>query len=512
MTTTAHGPWSADLGDGTYQNPVLNADWSDPDAIRVGEDFFLTASSFHRVPGLPVLHSTDLVNWRILTHALPRPEPREAYARPRWGCGVWAPAIRCHGGLFHIFYPDPDHGIFVVTAADASGPWSLPRLLKPGRGLIDPCPLWADDGRAYLVHAWARSRSGISNRLTMHRMSPEADRLLDEGTTVVDGDAIPGCTTLEGPKLYQHGGYYWIFAPAGGVTEGWQTALRARDPFGPYEYRIVLEQGDTPVNGPHQGAWVTTASGEDWFLHFSDRGAHGRVVHLQPMRWRADGWPVMGADRQSTGRGTPVLVHRKPDASASGAHAPDCSDDFHGSRLGAQWFWQGNPSPQWWSLPAPGALRLSCHQDGTSDLRLIPHVLGQRLPGAAFRMTTSVDLRSAAVGARAGIAVIGRSYAWLGVERRPEGLVLVHRVADPDGEERDAAPPRPVPEGRLALALDVGPDAVARFCAPPDGPLEPFRATPGTWVGASISLFATAPAERPSPAGHADFGPVVFEG
>jgi beta-xylosidase len=156
MTT----PWLADNGDGTYRNPVLHADWSDPDVIRVGADFYLVASSFHRVPGLPILHSRDLVNWSIVGHGLPRLEPEEVFRTPQHGCGVWAPAIRHHDGRFWIVYPDPDRGIFVITAEDPAGPWSSPRLLKAGRGLIDPCPLWDDDGCAYLVHAWAKSRAG----------------------------------------------------------------------------------------------------------------------------------------------------------------------------------------------------------------------------------------------------------------------------------------------------------------------------------------------------------------
>nr|BFF27893.1 hypothetical protein GCM10025732_58580 [Glycomyces mayteni] len=296
--------WTADLGDGTYRNPVLNADWSDPDAIRVGDDFYLTASSFHRVPGLPVLHSRDLVNWTIIGHALTRLVPEEDFRTPQRGGGVWAPALRHHAGRFWIVYPDPDRGLFVTSAEDPAGPWSEPLLLKGGKGLIDPCPLWDEDGSAYLVHGWAKSRAGINNRLTVHRMSSDATELLDEGVVVIDGDALDGYRTLEGPKFYKRDGWYWIFAPAGGVAEGWQSAFRSRDPLGPYEDRIVLAQGSTAVNGPHQGAWVDTREGADWFLHFQDKGFLGRVVHLQPMRWDEDGWPVIGDG------GEPVLSGR----------------------------------------------------------------------------------------------------------------------------------------------------------------------------------------------------------
>ncbi|MFM2294769.1 MAG: hypothetical protein RLZZ350_1182, partial [Verrucomicrobiota bacterium] len=280
--------WSPDNGDGTFSNPVLFADYSDPDAIRVGDDFWLTASSFNCTPGLPILHSRDLVNWQLVNHALPKlPHPR--FADVQHGQGVWAPALRFHAGKFRIFFPMPDEGIYVTTATDPAGAWSEPHLLQAGKGLIDPCPFWDDDGQAYLIYAWANSRSGKHSILTLARMSPDGQKLLDDGVTVFDGRA--NFPTIEGPKFYKRHGYYFIFAPAGGVATGWQTVLRSKNIFGPYETKIVLDQGATKINGPHQGAWVNTPRGEDWFLHFQDRGAYGRVVHLQPLAWTND-WPV----------------------------------------------------------------------------------------------------------------------------------------------------------------------------------------------------------------------------
>jgi beta-xylosidase len=134
---------------------VLDADWPDPDVVRVGDDYYLVASSFNRAPGLPVLHSRDLVTWEHVTNALPALPPLDHFSLPRHGGGVWAPSLRHHDGTFYLTYPDPDHGIYVLTATDARGQWSAPHLLLPGRGIIDPCPLWDDDGRTYLVHGWA---------------------------------------------------------------------------------------------------------------------------------------------------------------------------------------------------------------------------------------------------------------------------------------------------------------------------------------------------------------------
>lgn len=495
-----HLPWLADNGDGTYRNPVLHADWSDPDVIRVGADFYLVASSFHRVPGLPVLHSRDLVNWSIIGHGLPRLEPESVFDTPQHGCGVWAPALRHHDGRFWIVYPDPDRGIFVITADDPAGPWSRPHPLKTGLGLIDPCPLWDDDGSAYLVHAWAKSRAGFNNKLTCHRMSPDGTALLDEGRHIIDGDTLPGYRTLEGPKLYRYDGWYWVFAPAGGVAQGWQSAFRSRHIFGPYEDRIVLEQCDTPVNGPHQGAWVSTVDGQDWFLHFQDKGPYGRVVHLQPMRWE-EGWPAIGSPP-----GRPVLSHTKPAHLGAPAHrgaptlssapcAPAAGDDFRRPALGAQWFWAGNPRIGWADLLPGGGLRLACLPSDVDghDLRRIPHLLGQRLPAERFRATTTLRLIGTMPGARAGLTILGDSYAWIGIEHTAEGLMLRQRTAAYDEPELDAVPPAFVDDSDLSVGVEVSPGGFCQFFAgdplQPVGP--PFAATPGRWVGATLGLFAT---------------------
>ncbi|MEV6552167.1 family 43 glycosylhydrolase [Streptomyces sp. NPDC051597] len=493
--------------DTTYRNPVLDADWSDPDVVRVGDDFYLIASSFGRAPGLPLLHSRDLVHWRLIGHALDRLVPEEAFAVPRHDCGVWAPSIRHHDGLFWIFWGDPDHGIHHVNAPDVRGPWSRPHLIKAGKGLIDPCPLWDEDtGEAFLVHAWAKSRSGIKNRLTGHRMSPDGAELLDDGEVLVDGDRLPGWFTLEGPKVYRHDGWFWIFAPAGGVENGWQGVFRSRSFLGPYEERVVLEQGDTPVNGPHQGGWVRTASGEDWFLHFQQRGAHGRVVHLQPMRWDEDGWPVLGAG------GSPVLTHARPALPPQPPSAPATDDLFPGGRFGLQWQWAANPRPGWAVSHSQDGLRLACvRSPDVHDLRLLPHLLTQRLPLSCRTVDVDLRLDTTGPGSRAGLAVVGDAYTWIGLERGADGTAsLVHRFAEATGSgpERDAARPRPAPSASVRLRVEVGEGARCRLFADTGDGFRPsgqvFTATPWRWVGALLGLFAGAPPGR-GPTGTALF-------
>lgn len=503
----------------TFRNPIIDADVPDPDAIRVGDRFYLIASSFHRAPGLPVFASDDLVNWERIGFALAGNEPTDWFALPRHGGGVWAPSIRHHGGRFVICYPDPDQGIFVVTAKDAAGPWSAPRLLLPGLGLIDPCPLWDDDGRAYLVHGWARSRSGRKNVLTVVPVDADLTATTGAAVDVIDGDLLDGFTTLEGPKFYTRDGAYWIFAPAGGVATGWQTVFRADSPFGPYEHRIALAQGDTPVNGPHQGAWVEDGAGGDWFLHFQDRGVYGRVLHLQPMAWGDDGWPVMGeaarGNRIGTGRAQPVIEHPLPLNGRGGPQRSRTlarSDDFFGGAPGLNWQWEADVDPAAVADGDGPGLRLRGSADG-GNLRTMPRVLSQPLPGTACTVTVDVALEAGEAGARAGLAVLGYDYVWAGVRRSTdqgddaafEGVVAV-RLRDDQSEHEIATVP--LSEPRVRARFDIDEDAGVRVAlrgidagvdagadtAPVERPrasIAPdFSAVEGHWVGAGLSLFA----------------------
>ncbi|WP_082616552.1 glycoside hydrolase 43 family protein [Massilia sp. Root418] len=514
----AAGPWSADLGDGHYRNPILHADYSDPDVIRVGEMFYMTSSSFSNAPGLPLLQSSDMVNWELVGHALPQLPPAQFFAVPQPGKGVWAPALRHHDGKFWIFYPDPDVGIYVMTAEKFAGPWSAPRLILAGKGIIDPAPLWDDDGKAWLVHGWARSRSGIHNILTLRSMAPDGSRLLDEkGRDIIDGEKLPGYFTIEGPKLHKAHGYYYVFAPAGGVENGWQSVFRSRSIEGPYEDRIVMAQGMSAVNGPHQGAWVDGTDGRDWFYHFQDKGAYGRVVHLQPMRWQ-DGWPVIGEDRDGDGVGEPVMRHAKSAGRDRGVLVPATTDEFTGKALGLQWQWNANYLPSWASLAArPGYLRLPAQPmaDG-ANLREVPSVLTQKFPAPVFGVDTSITLGGAGgaggahetsgqrTGQRAGLIVLGIRYAWVGLRREGAALQLVRAVCEAPApakcvERSEVLATLPGTAATAYLRVRVDADAVAQFSYSLDNkdfiPAgQPFKASVGRWVGAQLGLFSTVPA------------------
>jgi len=504
--------WVADNNDGTYKNPVLYADYSDPDLVRIGNDYYMTASSFSCIPALPILHSKDLVNWTIIGHALQK-YPDDRFSKPQHGNGVWAPSIRYHNNYFYIYWGDPDIGIFMVKSRTPAGKWENPVLVLPGKGLIDVCPLWDDDGNAYLVHAWAKSRAGINSLLTVRKMNPEGTIAGTKCVHVFDGHA--NHPTVEGPKFYKRNGYYYIFAPAGGVKEGWQLVLRSKDIYGPYEEKIVMDQGTTNINGPHQGGWVETPGGQSWFIHFQDIGAYGRVVHLQPVEWIND-WPVMGIDEDKDGKGQPVLRFAKPRVNGvCPVMTPAESDEFCSGSLGLQWQWQANPQSAWYALmPQSGFLRLFAINptEQQNNLADVPNVLLQKFPAPDFTATTKIKLTANSDGKRAGLVIMGSDYASVCITKKNQRLFVVQAVCTntlQNGKEQ-VIEEQPVQTNAVFLRVKVlSPDARCQFSYSIDGNrFEPvgneFKAKPGKWIGAKVGLFAVSPMHTEA-GGYADF-------
>jgi beta-xylosidase len=482
----------------SYENPVLFADYSDPDVIRVGPDYYLVASSFHFSPGIPVLKSRDLVHWTIVGHVLPRlpfapqydmPGPHrltDAISRPiggtRYAGGVWAPSIRHHNGLFYVYWATPDEGVFMATAERPEGPWSQPVAVIAAPKLEDPCPFWDDDGKAWLIH----SRVG-AGPLILHRMSPDGRRVLDEGAVIAE-DKV-NLPVLEGPKLYKRNGWYYIFAPIGGVEKGPQAVGRARDIRGPYQWRVVLEPGATPIQGPHQGGYVETPSGEGWFVHFNSSGGFGRIVHLQPVRWAGD-WPVIGEPIRGKVSGQPMRFHRLPETGnpPDGARLQG-SDAFAGRRLGLQWAWNHNPDDRRWSLAErPGFLRLKALP--AEHLVTARNTLTQILQGPRMRFTARIDLARMAEGQRGGVAIFQVRPAWIGVVRR-DGA---NRIAFASAGAERLGPE--LKHRTIDLSLNVSPDQEASFAYSLDGGRSfiPFGETVpirfSWWKGARPALFS----------------------
>ncbi|HET7115509.1 MAG TPA: glycoside hydrolase 43 family protein [Hanamia sp.] len=506
--------WVPDNGNGTYKNPIINADYSDPDAIRVGDNFYLVSSSFEDVPGLPILHSKDLVNWTIIGHALLRQPPFDHFSIPRHGDGVWAPAIRFHKGEFYIYYPDPDFGIYLTKAEKAAGPWSDPILVYPGKGLIDPCPLWDDDGRVYLVHAFAGSRAGIKSILVVNKLNAEGTKVIDAGKIVYDGHEKD--PTIEGPKLYKRNGYYYIFAPAGGVSTGWQLVLRSKNIYGPYERKVVMHQGSTNINGPHQGAWVTTQTGENWFLHFQDKGPYGRVVHLEPMKWK-DNWPIIGVQKNGGSIGEPVMVYKKPNVGKTyPIQTPQESDEFNDNNLGLQWQWMANPQAAWYYMnAADSSLRLYSVKipDSANNLWDVPNVLLQKFPAEEFMVTTKMNFQpnDKLENEKAGLTIMGMSYADLALKKKDGKLYLVYSVCEnaEKGKKENEKVISEVKNGMIYLRVKVAKSKQCQFSYSFDGNQfqnidDTFTAREGRWIGAKVGLFCTRESQT-NDSGYADF-------
>lgn len=499
--------WVADQGNGTYKNPILHADYSDPDAIRVGDDYYMTASSFNCIPGLPILHSKDLVNWKLINYALQLQEPEEVYNQPQHGKGVWAPSIIHQDGEFRIYYPDPDYGIFMVKTKDPAGIWEKPVLVMAGKGMIDPSSFWDTDGKAYLAIGWAASRAGVNSLLTVYPMNTAGTKVIGKGKHVYDGHDHNH--TVEGPKFYKRNGYYYLFAPAGGVATGWQLVMRSKHIYGPYEEKKVMEQGKTNINGPHQGALVQTQKGVDWFLHFQDKGSYGRVVHLQPVKW-VNNWPVIGQDSDGDGVGEPVITYQKPDVGRSyPIVTPAESDEFNADAPGLQWQWHANEKLQWSAqIPETGYLRLFAYPVPKDAVNLWPvsNLLLQKFPADEFRATTKVKFNvewDVWQSKKAGLLVMGNDYAYLSISKDEQGYKVSQVICKNalTGGSEVIIDEKRISSATAYLRTHVAaPNADCTFSYSEDGThFTPigivFKAQQDKWIGAKIGLFATSTPE-----------------
>ena len=506
--------WSPDNGDGTYTNPVINADYSDPDACvgASGSDFYLTSSSFNCIPGLPILHSKDLVNWEIIGHAIKQLTPEDVFNKTQHGYGVWAPSIRYHNGEYYIYWGDPDYGVFMVKTKDPAGDWSEPVCVIPGKGMIDTTPLWDDDGRCYLVNGWAGSRIGFNSVLSVRELSSDGMCAISNPVIVFDGGNANH--TTEGPKFYKRDGWYWIMCPAGGVATGWQLAMRSKSPFGPYESKIVMAQGKSDINGPHQGAWIHTLQGEDWFLHFQDKGAYGRVVLLEPVRWK-ENWPVIGIDKNGDFCGEPVRKYKKPNVGKSyPVMNPAESDEFNTPVLGKQWQWQANYQQNFGQPTSYGYYRLYTNKlsDKFINLWEAPNLLLQKTPADNFTVTTKIRFASKAENQYGGIIMMGMDYSALVLKRLNDVFQLVqitchgadkgkdekvNVLATLQPTERDPLQYQPAiyEDVYLRMSVDAG---KLHFFYSRDGKKflmvgEEFSIREGKWIGAKIGLVSEEP-------------------
>jgi beta-xylosidase len=464
-----------DQGDGTYKNPVLNADYSDPDVIRVGKAYYMVCSDFHYI-GMQVLKSDDMVNWEIISQVYKSFDFPGWNENKRYAGGSWAPSIRYHDGKFWIYFCTYHEGLFMSNSTDPAGPWSPLVCLKATEKWEDPCPFWDEDGKAYLGRSQWRA-----GPIILHRMSADGTALLDSGTTIYTGPVA------EGTKFYKKDGYYYLSIPEGGVGTGWQTVLRATNIYGPYEKKVVLEQGNTTINGPHQGALVDASDGIWWFYHFQSTEPLGRVVHLEPVQWK-DGWPFIGVDLDSNGIGEPVKTWAKPILNKP-LGFPQTSDDFSSSTLGLQWQFNHNPENKAWSLTERKGW-LTLHALKADQLRNARNMFTQKVMGNSGEATAEMDVRNLAEGQRAGLFCLGNLFNGIGVMRE-NGKNWLYLE---NNGEIEKLQPIAVKRLFLRITLDDLNNLHQRFISlngkdfQPSG--TPYSLKTGSWKGIRVGLYS----------------------
>ena len=397
-----------------YQNPVVFQDFSDPDVIRRGDHFYMIASSFNHTPGVPVLKSVNLVDWKIIGYVF-NDIPFERFNDVCHGDGAWAPALRYYKGTYYAVIPFPYEGIYVSSCIDIDkGNWTKPWCLVSGKGLIDPCPVWIKD-KAYLAIGFAKSRIGFNSCLGLYEVSQDLKTNISGDYKIIyDGHHMN--PTIEGPKFNLRNGYIYIMAPAGSVKSGWQVCLRSKDINGPYEAKIVLMQNDSPINGPHQGALIDLKDDKWAFIHFQDRGCYGRIIHLQPVKWVND-WPMCGNVKDELIAGTPVLdwdyiIDKKSN------YRLETSDDFNNDELSLIWQTPANKLDGWYKLDNGLVLNCYYHDDKSyKSLNLCPNLFLTKLSYPSFKCSTLVELNLVNDGDEVGLCYMGQTYQYICVKR-----------------------------------------------------------------------------------------------
>jgi beta-xylosidase len=395
---------SADNGNGTYTNPVIAADFPDPDVIRVGDTYYMVTTTMFVFPGVTVLKSHDLVNWEYCSNAVPRFDFSKCYdldSCSRYAHGQWATSLKYHNGKFYLLFITLDEGGFICSASKAEGPWEIRKLPK---GFYDPGLFFDDDGKIYVAHGYSNTSITELN----NDFSPKT-----KDSLVFRGDIRKG---LEGSHVYKINGYYYLYSTYGGL-DGIQVALRSKNIYGPYEQKVVIRDTTPGITfGIHQGALIQTQTGEWWTMLFVDSGPFGRFPSLQPVTW-TDDWPMVGVN------GKAVVTYRKP---VTGKKHPiktfPASDEFTAKTLGMQWGWNHNPDPAHWSLTArPGFLRLTTAKTVDGFL-MARNTLTQR-PFANYDQNipttgiTKMETANMKDGDIAGLAVFQDPYAYIGVKQ-----------------------------------------------------------------------------------------------
>jgi beta-xylosidase len=435
-------PKWGDQGNGTFRNPVLAGDYSDPDVIRVGDDYYGISSTLQESPGMIVIHSKDLVNWEIVGHVVS--DVSVLSPELNWNSmkgydqGVFAGSLRFHDNKFYCHFTTKKNGWFVAIADRPEGPWNVAQMTDMegnplnGYGWDDNCPLWDDDGNAYII---ASNFGKYEWCPRIFRMSPDGKQLLDgrvsEGSDntkyldIIGGHITHPYRTSEANKIFKHNGYYYFFFSEVRNADGFRpripVLLRSKNIFGPYALKEILHsQGFDKDFEPNQGSLLDTPDGKDWYFitHHGTGHFSGRFLSLLSMKWVND-WPVISEDVDHDGVGEMVWKEKKPSLNNPNIKI-QTSDDFSTPNLGLQWQWNHQPRAEKWSLTErPGYLRLYAFKPlEDNNFFTVGNTIGQRYYRCENSVATvKLDINGMVNGQDAGLCQYdgGKCFSSLGV-------------------------------------------------------------------------------------------------
>ena len=442
--------WTADNGNGTFTNPLLYDEFSDPDIIRVGDDYYLAGTTMHTVPGVNILHSKDLVNWEQISYCFDRfdfPEDRFSLKNHQeiYGQGIWAPCIRYANDQFYIYSNVNGKGLQCWTSKDIHGPWKHHNM--EGR-IYDLSVLFDDDGKIYAIHGYGE--------VHCTELKPDMSGPIEETDRII----IPnGSAVGEGHHMYKVNGMYYLIS-TDYRPNGRTICSRSKSIWGPYEqctitadetfgyhpapltqwkgrivpdgskFELGPEDKDAVAAGNiHQGGIVQTQKGEWYALLMMDFHSVGRTVTLAPITWK-DGWPMIGlegnlgrAPRTWTKPEMPRKLNLDPEEDRQFApHAAyERNENFNGKQIGRVWQWNHNPEENMWSLSG-GKLNLKTMP--AEQLMWARNTLTQRAIGPRSICTVELDVSKLKDGDVAGLGNINVPCSWVGVVKEGKTLAL----------------------------------------------------------------------------------------
>ena len=462
-----------------YTNPIILSDYSDPDVIKYNGNYYMVSSSFNHVPGIPVLKSKNLIDWKLIGHVY-NELPFERFNNVCHGDGAWAPSIRFHNDVFYCVIPFHKEGIYVSTCTDIDKcNWSKPHLLYKGDNFEDPCPIW-HDGKCYIVMGFVYSHSKARAELAVFEATKDLKNRLTDYKIIFDGSDV--APILEGPKFYKRGKYFYIMAPAGFVKTGWQCCLRSKNIYGPYELKVVLVQGDSIINGPHQGALVDINKKETVFIHFNDMNEYGRVVNLQPVKWINE-WPICGNVKYEYLCGTAVSEHEYFINKKSNYKLLD-SDDFT-NKISLMWQTPANIKEDYFNID--NGLILNCKNDADMPLNLLPNLLLTKILYKEFTIKAKLSLHLEN-NSETGLVFMGKEYGYICVKRENNTNYVLLKCGK--FKENDKVLIEKIYDGKditFNLEFDNGNYRLGYNSHYFD---YDFKAYPGMWIGSKYGIYA----------------------